>query len=332
MFVAVIAAAYVAIWFAMETTYRLWVGIPLNGGYVAGDQPLAGSDLWLQPVPTQMLHRFKKSTNPILKYEPNPGFQGSLYVINSHGFRDHEYALEKPADTFRIAVLGDSVIWGHGVPLDQTFAKQLQRRLNDAFDRNFQVMNFGVSGYNTRKEVEWYRVNASRFDPDLVIVGYYLNDMEDASAEADHFDRVFFGLLEKSYLFAHVRRAAEGLAYNKLGVAGDEPDRQAAVRKQFELLQSYCNGRRNVVLIFPVLDRFENYLFALEHRRVVSSLDGLNYEVLDLMERYRRHAPQTLRVEARDTTHPNALGHAIAADAAMKLLVDKQLIPVEPDD
>ena len=49
--------------------------------------------------------------------------------INKAGFRDYEYSVDKPEGVFRIAVLGDSLIFGFGVNLEDTFPKVLERML-----------------------------------------------------------------------------------------------------------------------------------------------------------------------------------------------------------
>lgn len=50
------------------------------------------------------------------------------YFINSLGYRDREFTIEKPSDTYRIAVVGDSVTFGVGVELEETFVKGIERR------------------------------------------------------------------------------------------------------------------------------------------------------------------------------------------------------------
>src|SRR5262245_26253466 len=50
--------------------------------------------------------------------------------INHEGWRDHDYTVAKPPGVTRILVLGDSYVQALQVPLDSTFHKQLERRLN----------------------------------------------------------------------------------------------------------------------------------------------------------------------------------------------------------
>lgn len=63
-----------------------------------------------------------------LGYRLHPGARawyrhegGSYVTINSEGLRDREHAKLKPANTFRIAVLGDSYAAAFAVPMEQAF-------------------------------------------------------------------------------------------------------------------------------------------------------------------------------------------------------------------
>lgn len=51
--------------------------------------------------------------------------------INSRGFRDYEYTIEKPQNTYRIIVLGDSFTFGLGVELNETYPKLLEESINN---------------------------------------------------------------------------------------------------------------------------------------------------------------------------------------------------------
>ena len=315
-------------WLTMEAAYRINFGLPIAGGFLDEDhlqrQTLRPLD---DPGVQKFLSQYRKSENPVLFYELRPGFSSEKYSINSMGFRDHEYSVEKDPDTFRIVVLGDSIIWGHGLSLEHTFAKQLNNLLNGVVKQKIEVLNFGVSGYSTQQEVELYRIKASRFEPDLVIVGYCLNDYGESSAERKVFLRMYDSIFTKSYLYVHLQRVSRGWAYNTFGVYREESTAQFDLRKQFRLLESYCGSTRRVVVVFPILHSFDNYLFAVEHKRVLDAIDGLNFETIDLLDYYSAYDADSLVLNATDRTHPNAMGNRIAAEATMKLLLDRNLLP-----
>lgn len=319
------AVAIFPIMVLLEIGYRWWHAIPLTGGIVSEQ------DLRLLDTPANRFYTsmYRRSDNPILFYELRPGATRELYSINSQGFRDHECSEQKPAGTFRIVVLGDSIAWGHMLPLDQTFAKQLEARLNAKFDHKFEVLNFGVSGYSTQQEVELYRVRASRFHPDLVIVCYCLNDFGESSVESTALKRAYYDIFSKSYVYDHLRRLVVGVAHDQFGRAENASPAQFNLRQQFARLDKYC-AEKGLVIIFPNLSDFENYFLKYEHERVGRAIENLNFELLDLLDYYRRYDADQLVLRPSDRTHPNELGNRIAAEAAMQLLIEKKMIPVIP--
>ncbi|MBL4771541.1 MAG: hypothetical protein JKY61_10460, partial [Planctomycetes bacterium] len=84
---------------------------------------------------------------------------------NSQRFRGPEVSLEKPAGVTRVVCLGDSHTWGDGVDASETWPAQLQERAGE----DVQVMNCGVTGYDTLQEALWYERYVEAFDPDVVI-------------------------------------------------------------------------------------------------------------------------------------------------------------------
>jgi hypothetical protein len=104
-------------------------------------------------------------------------FAGVPVHINQLELRDtREYDLAKRANTFRILVLGDSVTFGHGSV--HTYPELLEQRLNHwRPDVDWQVWNAAVPGYNTSQELAHLLEVGDRFQPDLVIVGFFENDL-----------------------------------------------------------------------------------------------------------------------------------------------------------
>jgi hypothetical protein len=112
--------------------------------------------------------------------------EGGSYVrINSDGLRDREHAKAKPANTVRIAVLGDSFAEAMHVPMEQTFWYLLQQKLQacNAFPgKQVEVINFGVSGYGTAQELMTLRQKVWDYSPDIVLLAFTtINDVYDNS-------------------------------------------------------------------------------------------------------------------------------------------------------
>lgn len=137
------------------------------------------------------------SENPKLFYDPVPRasrevtyFEGTVdetavrYEINAAGFRDRDYSVKPPSGVERIVFLGDSIVFGFSVDGHDAMPKQLEQRFRDHDDAT-QVLNMGVSGYDTEQEVEFFKVKGAAYEPDLVVVGYALNDARYASWELD---------------------------------------------------------------------------------------------------------------------------------------------------
>jgi len=125
--------------------------------------------------------------HPDLDYAPRPGARataGHVRVsINSHGFRDREYERARTPGVARIAVLGDSIAFGSGLPLQETFPKQLEALLAEA-GRSTEVLNLGVFGYDVVDEVAFFEQVGAGFQPDLVILGFCINDVGIHSANS----------------------------------------------------------------------------------------------------------------------------------------------------
>ena len=98
--------------------------------------------------------------------------------IGPHGFRASDFPAVKPAGVLRIACTGDSMTFGRGVDDDETWPAELQRALEQAQKSPVEVWNCGVEGTDTEDYVGMVRDFILRYDPDVVLLGYYINDVE----------------------------------------------------------------------------------------------------------------------------------------------------------
>jgi lysophospholipase L1-like esterase len=126
-------------------------------------------------------HEFyiRESSNPKLRYELNPGFQGKVgpfsIRINAAGLRGPEIDLER-TDRLRVALLGDSLTFSRDINEDLIFPTLLGaalRKVNPAIE----VLNMGVEGFDTLEEMEFLKGFGLRLHPDYVVLIYCLNDI-----------------------------------------------------------------------------------------------------------------------------------------------------------
>ena len=317
------------LYFPCEVTYRLSQGIPVHLLNTAMSQEedkttRSGNDTTTMDFDSVHYYEiFQRSENPILFYEPKPGFSKGAVQINSHGFRDREFERLKPAGTTRIVVLGDSVVWGHGIILADTFAKQLENLLNDRLKGKYEVINFGVSGYSLQQEVEQYIERASKYDPDIAILGLCINDSIYSSVEGDFFSQQNGSLFSKSYLLSRLMVKFDRVLHDVFGVPEKYLQHFVDVSGELTRLRDASPDVSWLVLMFPRLDNLNNYQSHADHRILTQPARNLGFSVRDLLADYQNHSDEKLSI---DPIHPNRLGNTIAAKAAYDALLQNGMI------
>lgn len=116
----------------------------------------------------------------ILGYRLIPGMSGwytregrSWVEINSDGFRDVEHSVQKPADVYRIAVIGDSYVEALQVNRDEMFTDYIApaaANCDALAGKRIETLTFGVSGYGTAQELLMLRTKVWKYSPDLVLL------------------------------------------------------------------------------------------------------------------------------------------------------------------
>ncbi|MGY8767944.1 MAG: SGNH/GDSL hydrolase family protein [Pirellulales bacterium] len=122
-----------------------------------------------------------------LGWSNRPGMTGTYqrkefsYEIsmNQHAMRQRDVTKARPAGKRRIAVIGDSFVWGIGASDQERVTGLLEEKFTDV-----EVLNFGVVGYSpVQYEIVTDRV-LKEFDVDAVVVMFCLGN--------DHVDSVLF--------------------------------------------------------------------------------------------------------------------------------------------
>jgi len=126
-------------------------------------------------VPSKKLlpgHLHKPTSNSFL--------MGSSVSINSVGMRDEKDPYNRDDDSFRIALVGDSFVFGWGVDSSHTFSELIQSKLNSSgiCPSKIEVYNFGVGNYNTLQELALYESLAPIVQPNMTLLVHFINDAE----------------------------------------------------------------------------------------------------------------------------------------------------------
>jgi lysophospholipase L1-like esterase len=245
--------------------------------------------------------------------------------INSHGFRGEEVALETSDGVYRVMLLGDSLTLGWGVEAEQTFAALLERMLDADFERadrriRAEVINTGVGNYNTDQEVSFFEARGRAFEPDLVVLNYFINDAEPTPRQRlpkileytylgmslwgrlDLIRRLYFSNGDYSSYYADLyREDREGWRRA-----------QAALGRLARLAKT--DGFALVVALLPELHAIgKAYGFRdiQDRGRTAAEQAGVEH-VIDLAPAFAHEKPESLWVTLGDA-HPNARAHAIIA-------------------
>jgi hypothetical protein len=154
---------------------------------------------------------------------------------NADGYRGPQLPQARTPGICRIAVLGDSFVYGMGETAAATVPAAIERTLK-AQGRAVEVMNFGVPGYNLDESRTAAAVFASRWQPDAVVLLVFRNDRQEplcAQTKASGLHRLAFRhvvLYRILYLFSRYRTIDSA-------VHGEPGQQLAAWRRDLARLQ-----------------------------------------------------------------------------------------------
>ncbi len=303
---------------------------------------------WRQRITEMNRTLYRRSDDPRLVYEPVPGARYDMgdweAAFNARGFRGAPPPAV-PAER-RIVVLGDSVVWGEHLPVEQTTPHQLAGRLPDV-----DVFNLGVTGFDLAQETAWYERTGRPLSPTDVVVVFCLNDIllmsgpfntwateaelvrkeeqeawleEVAPIRAETVEWVM-GRREQEArirLLARARTLLRTTRYDRSEAYTDEfllmyarPEAWAGVERSITELGAaiQADGARPWFVISPVLRLWGDYRWSGIHAQIGTAARAAGFEVIDPIEDWRGlHDPADLRFYG-DSIHYGPAGHRVLA-------------------
>lgn len=295
--------------------------------------------------------------DPLLLWRLKPNLNHAVWDFtvlstNAQSFRADYPIAEKPAGTYRIVCLGDSVTFGYRVPVvwpDKPseydpewlpYPMLIEKHLRSANPyRQIEVFPMAVPGYTSHQGLAWLRRDIRRLQPDIVTASFgwndvSLSDIPDRDAiRTDWYPVAVRWLIDHSQAFAHATRWLR----NRNQVA---PQRRIAPaprvsEKEYlnnfsaivELAQKEKAGLlvigapyRDATTNPPEAKLMKEYRTALQ-----ASMKEKQVPYLEILELTEAASPANEGFFG-ELIHPNHMGHRLLASEALKLMARNRLL------
>jgi GDSL-like lipase/acylhydrolase family protein len=269
-------------------------------------------------------------------YAPVDTNRRAARPVNARGFRDLPRAIPKPPGVRRVLSLGDSFAWGASVEFEDAYPQRLERALTRRRGETWEVVNIALPGMAAVDHAAQLAAEGEASAPDVVLLGYVLNDSQDAAAaeaqRAEDWVKHPPPSPGRSALLGLIRTRLWATAENRRRVAGyrsmydDHAPGWIATRQALKSMGAWCRQRGVpfVVAIFPLLGNplDERYPFTEVHAKVAQAAAEAGARVVDLLPAYRGLRWDLLVVDGADDEHPNEIAHRIAAGVILRALDD----------
>ena len=302
----------------------------------------------------QKVHKGRRvmSGNPYLIFEYTPGIWdevGTLIHINSMGLRGTEVVIPKPDKSLRFITLGDSSIFGFGVPENNVFSEVAERLLNKKTNpKQVEAINGAIPGYSTYQSINLLNLRAWKMEPDLLVVGNIWSDNnfggfvdKEVIAQAVEKKRGFGGSIHGLLTYSSLYRAADWKYRiqshrDKVKEIGQDISKMEPIGKRRVEINDYAANLEKIIssahardaqVIFLMLANEEDIKknkkgehFWEPYRVVMKDVARRNGIPLISMVELFQKSGYTSKELFIDQVHPSILGHQILGVALAKKL------------
>lgn len=294
---------------------------------------------------------YRRSSIEGLVYEPTPSasveMEYGAAAFNAAGMRDdEEHALVPDPSRTRVAIVGDSIVWSEFMAHRDSLPERTEEALGN---ERYEVLPFGVSGYDTTQEALWYERAVRPFDPSVVVVVWCMNDFVIMSGPFERFaegrdreekdaqdawledvapvrretidwvaqqreEAATFRVLAHGYGLWERARFERDYVDEYLLAFGDVARRDRASRAIARLGRAIREDEaRGLFVISPVLEQWDHYRWQALHDFVREEAERAGFTVLDLYETlHADHDPADLR-SGSDNLHYGRTGTRVIA-------------------
>jgi len=257
--------------------------------------------------------------------------------------RDRRREPAPAAGVLRIAAVGDSFVYGEGVPLERTLAAQFAVQLESRLGPRYEVVNAGRPGIETTQEMEVAKLYAHEFGCRRAIVVFIANDVQPSPQLGERHNYLTDLINVRDTRVGALRQQAWNAGPSRLANLiftrdlltrvtdmtvewyldcydpAQNADGLARMAENFRQLATIDDCRVALVM-YPLLEGLEgSWPLAPIHARVGQMARDAGLPVLDLAPAFAGQQTSELWVHETDH-HPNGRANAIAVEAIIKWL------------
>ena len=294
--------------------------------------------------------------DPLLLWRLKPNLDHAYWDFtvvstNAQSFRADYPIGAKPAGTFRIVCLGDSVTFGYRVPPVwpdkpndynpewQPFPVLLEKELRKANpNRSIEVFPMAVPGYTSHQGLAWLRRDIGYLQPDVVIASFGWNDVSMSDVpDREAIDTRWWPvairwLIDHSQAFAHATRWLR--SQNQVKAVAHVPVPRVGQKEYIDNFKAIVRvakdrGARVIVIGAPYRDSTTNppeaQLMTQYRGWLKSEMQRSHTPYLEILE-LTEAAGSVNEGFFGELIHPNHIGHRLMASELLKLMGQQQLL------
>lgn len=313
--------------------------------------PDGGDDDWYTRYRHMNETIYQRSADPELIYQPTPSsaveMEYGVAGFNAAGLRELDETDPLPREgRTRVIVLGDSLVWSEYLAVHDA----IPSRAGEALGEGYEVLNAGVTGYDTAQEARWYEVALRPLQPAVVVLVFCMNDLmimsgpygrfatDEEEAIKDAQDAMFasrapvrretlddvidrreressFRLLARALGMWERFRFESAYVDEYLLLAEDEARWErfaAALQRLGDAVRA--DGATPILVISPVLERWDDYRWTMLHARVHAAAEAAGFSVSDPLDDWRaEHDVERLRMGS-DNLHYGRTGARVMGE------------------
>ncbi len=263
-----------------------------------------------------------------LKPNLNTSFKLAHLTTNSFGLADKEYTQEKPTNTYRIAVLGDSYSMASGVDTDKSYHALLENHMNAHSNQRYELINFAFGGFGLERYNATLEHLVPAWHPDAILLGFCAFNDQVALPPKTGKVPPFNPRIVNGFYTSYVREYLEMQAPKKRSFQIRSNTQYQAKDWQFidgqlkEMRRLADAIKPNIPILLAYLDNREHSESDINNLATLAKKYSIAF--VDTTQPFRGTRIDDYSIYLLDS-HPNAKAHAMFADTLYTAIKNKHL-------